>query len=336
MLIDYNVKAAVELANGLAPNLSQVHIVEEQTGGRLDPEEPVGPVLQTFFQTRKDEHILHGGNLQHLSLNAVSLDYFKDWQKHDAFLRIRVLQLWDVSESVLTEAVSCQFPLLKSLALSFPGWDSYDEAASAFVSSLPPLESIRLSSSQKEHTFQAALRYHGKSLTMLSLVPLGSDIYDVVPSFTNWITQIQLHCLNIRDLQLSVHRRTLKEEGSLFRTIGGIPHLTNLSLRLICGNEIEERDSFLNSLDYPASDPELSRAMLRNSALHSGLLAQAIFYTVAQESYLQRLTLGIRCTLYPKRVAGFPNWCCCRWRCLRTSGNKTIVRELEKDEDCKD
>ncbi|KAJ5356917.1 hypothetical protein N7517_011526 [Penicillium concentricum] len=333
---NFNAKAAIQLANGLAPNLSRVHIVEESTSARFDPSEAEDPEWRGFFQNRKDGHRLHGGNLQSLSLSSVGVEYFKAWQEQNAFSTLRVLQLWDVSESVLIAAASCHIPLLKSLTLSFPGWDAYDEAASAFVSSLRPLEAIRLSSGRKERTFQAAIKHHGKSLTMLSLLPRESDLYEVIPSFTNWITQIRLKCTNIRSLQLSVHRRTLKQEVSLFRTIGEISHLTNLSLRLICDNDIEEQESLLNALDYPTSSPELSRTMLQLSALHSSLLAQAIFFTIAQESLLQRLTLDIRCTLYPKRVAGFLNWSCCRWRCLRASENRIIVRELDKDEECKD
>ncbi|KAJ5178532.1 uncharacterized protein N7500_001231 [Penicillium coprophilum] len=331
---NFNAKAAIELAKGLAPNLSRVHIVKESTGIRSNPAEAGDLEWRGFFQNGKVENRLHRGNLQSLSLSSVSIDYFTAWQEQNAFSTLRVLQLWDVSENVLTAAASCHMPLLKSLTLSFPGWKAYDEAASVLVSSLRPLEAIRLSSGRKERTFQAAIRHHGKSLTMLSLLPRESDLYEVIPSFTSWITEIRLNCTNIRSLQLSVHRRTLKQEGSLFRAIGSISHLTNLSLRLICDNDVEEQESLLNALDYPNSEPELSRVALQNSALHSSLLAQAIFFTVAQESSLQRLTLAIRCTLYPKRVAGFLNWSCCRWRCLRASENRIIVRELEKDENC--
>ncbi|KGO39308.1 hypothetical protein PEX1_094840 [Penicillium expansum] len=331
-----NAKAAIHLATGLAPNLSRVHIVEDPSELRLNPAEPGCPEWKGFPQNLNDEHRLHGGSLRYLSLSSVRLGYFKAWENQNAFFGLRVLQLWDVSECVLIAATSCQFHLLRSLALSFPGWESYDRAASDFVSSLHLLETIRMSSCQKEHTFQATLRHHGKSLTELSLLPRASDSGEEVPSFTNRIIQIRLHCPNIRSLQFSVYRRRLKEEDSLFRAIGEIPHLRDISLRLICNDDMQEQESFLNSLDYSTSAPELSRAMLQNSPLHSSLPAQAIFFTVAQESFLQRLTLDIRCTLCPKRVAGFLNWTCCRWRCERVSGNRIIVRELEKDDDCKD
>ncbi|KAJ6039399.1 hypothetical protein N7444_008304 [Penicillium canescens] len=125
---DYNGDAVIELANGLAPNLTNEHLFFESPGlSRLNSITASRPPWRGFFRNRSNcDGSSFKGHLRELSLNlpVAKTGFFGTWKDQNAFAELLGLHLWRQSVSTLTldlatKISSCKFPVLESPILDF-------------------------------------------------------------------------------------------------------------------------------------------------------------------------------------------------------------------------
>ncbi|KAJ6111132.1 hypothetical protein N7486_003367 [Penicillium sp. IBT 16267x] len=332
--VEYHEEAVLQLASGLAPNLKSVYIVAGTplaTPGLYDELRRERPPWAGFFPSYPQKVITNPiqGHLRELSLSPAALVHFEAWEAQGIFSDLRVLRLWETTLQTLLKAVQCQFPSLKTLVLDIRSARdaTHDAAASAFVSSLPPLKSILLTGSQRDRTLKAVLGHHGKSLNKISFQPDFSDDYEGGHVITaEWIARIRDSCPNVRDLRLPMPRTGGNDqEVAIYRTLGEMPQLTDLSLRLVCAGYTQEDDRGSSSSSYLVSDSKKARELLANFALDA-TLAREIFLTIGKHSSLQRLDLHIKLIGCPSKLFLITAFMDDEWRCIR-AGDRVVVRK---------
>lgn len=342
-MVEYHEEAVIQLASGLAPNLKSVYVVAgtpEARPGLYDQLRRERPPWIGFFPSNPKKAISNSsqGHLRELTLSPASLVHFEAWEAHGVFSDLRVLRLWETTLGTLLKAVQCQFPSLKTLVLDMTSADpdAIDLAGSAFVSSLPPLESILVIGSKKDKTMEAVLDRHGKSLKRMSLQPEFNNDYNNGHAISvEWITRIRDSCPNLRNLRLPITRTGGNDqEVAIYRTLGEIPQLTDLGLQLICEGYSEEDDRGLSSSSYLVSDGKKARELLANFALDA-TLAREIFLAIGKNSFLQRLELNITVLHCPGRLWEITAFMDDKWKCIRANGDRVVVRQLG-EEICKD
>ncbi|KAL4933964.1 uncharacterized protein BDV17DRAFT_278972 [Aspergillus undulatus] len=163
--VEYNEEAVMRIAAGLAPNLTDVHIVHRGL--------------------RAGSEILAAVDLGRPPWRGPSpskMRCFRPWERYLVFSALRSLQLWAVDLETLTSIRSHRFSSLRVLAieLEYPQDANrhycsdkarrLDEAASAFLLSLALLQSIHISGSS--HCEKA--RTHGNADEIASYQALGA------------------------------------------------------------------------------------------------------------------------------------------------------------------
>ncbi|KAL4925091.1 uncharacterized protein BDV17DRAFT_189987 [Aspergillus undulatus] len=164
MVLEYNEEAVLEIAAGLTPSLTDVHIVYTPT---MVPGTDTFCVLQKGrppWQGFYPRYYNSGGGIEyqamkriHLkcwSLSASGADYFQRWEERIVFCGLRTLHLWEVSAETLALARNHQFTSLKTLTLHLgsssdnAGDNTFiDETAALFFSEINcRLKIIHLSS----------------------------------------------------------------------------------------------------------------------------------------------------------------------------------------------
>ncbi|KAJ5786802.1 uncharacterized protein N7503_012014 [Penicillium pulvis] len=337
-MVEYHEEAVIQLATGLAPNLKSVYIAAgtpEATPGSYDQLRRERPPWAGFFTSNPKKVITNPtqGQLRELSLSPASLVHFEAWEAHGIFPNLKVLRLWEATLETLLKAIQCQFPCLKTLVLDITSADPHpiDTAASAFVSSLPPLESILLTGNQRDRTLKAVLDHHGKSLKKISFQPEFNDYEKGHAIPAEWITQIRDSCPNLCNLRLPITRtRGNDQEIAIYRTLGEMPRLTDLSLQLICEGYSQEDDRGLSSSSYLVSDGKKARELLANFALDA-TLAREIFLTIGRNSSLQRLELNIKVLRCPGTLWEITAFMDDKWKCVRANGDRVVVRKLGEE-----
>ncbi|KAL6231711.1 hypothetical protein BDW75DRAFT_247745 [Aspergillus navahoensis] len=165
-----------------------------------------------------------------------------------------------------------------------------DQAAGAFIASLPPLESIHLTGPFFKESFKAVLNRHGSSLKKLTLYPTATSRIPPIDQFlitSTEIRKIQEHCPNVHDVRLQVER-TLddQKEQDIYRALGQLPRLRHLSLQLDVWNAVE-----LGRTDKAAlGQPCYAQYIFVNVALDVKL-ARGIFDQIASNSPIESLEL---------------------------------------------
>ncbi|KAL5357327.1 hypothetical protein BJX96DRAFT_144270 [Aspergillus floccosus] len=226
------------------------------------------------------------GQLRELSLSPVRLQDLQQLAEHTAFSEIRALRLWgtihDSSLEWLTE--SCSFPSLKKLALH--AFDDRDDGRSwmnvtpevkrsgaAFISSLPPLQSLQLSTDLGQETFEAVIYHHGSALRKLHFVSYRSS-YDFV--FTeDRVEDISMHCPQVEDLAVPVPRtKGDAQEVGIYRSLGTFRRLKRLTL--FFDRSITLTPYWAGSIIAPKA-----RDLLMNAAIDEEL-ARSIFRTITE------------------------------------------------------
>ncbi|KAL4734102.1 hypothetical protein BDV11DRAFT_209676 [Aspergillus similis] len=297
----YNEEAARLMARGLAPNLKQVHVVDSGPGFKYRPMNR--NMLKQGLVSRKEvsqdirEKNLGLGELEGLSLDPANLTRFDLWKETVDFSHLRSLQLWRAHLDTLETATTCNFPLLRALALGlFPRRRNpsqahlSDQAAGAFIASLRPLESVHLTGPFFQESFKAVLGHHGSSLRKLSLYPTETSRIPPIDQFLitpTEITQIQQHCPNVYDLRLQIER-TLgdQKEQEIYRALGELPRLRHLSLQLDVWNAVE-----LGATDKAALTQSCyAEHIFINIALDAELACE-IFNLIASNSSIEILEL---------------------------------------------
>ncbi|KAJ5307037.1 hypothetical protein N7508_006052 [Penicillium antarcticum] len=322
--LDYNGEAAIELANGLAPNLTNLHLVFEPSSAHwLDQTPPDRPPWRGFFLNRpscKDDSF--NGHLRDLSL-CLPLDD----TRQKAFSELRTLRLWGtslkaLSLNLLKKLTSYSFPVLESMALDFGHTRDensirlLDEAGGDFISSLPPLKSVRLSGTIRTKVFQATLEHHSKSLRKLSLIS-EKRVKDENSVTTDWLVQTRAACPNIQELHFTMFMTNGDDEKEIYKAIRGFSCLTTLKLLIICIGRPEERTS---------DDPNEHPRFFGNIEVNESLAETLFLVTLArQSSSLQRLDVEFH-AMYNSSPGCYQS-VHRRWRCIRMKDG-VIVRPI--------
>lgn len=345
--VEYNSEAAMELAAGLAPNLSQVHIVHGFPGSSplfTDVVRQERPRWRGFFAKTRPEGLQDPAysvsqaktqsfpvgspsrrrKLQSLSLSPAKEKYFTNWENQNIFSQLRVLQLWQVSAPCLRRAKGYQFPSLQALALDYERSALVDEAGSDFISSLPPLDSLSINGTDKDISLQAVFRHHGKSLRKLSLINRPYERLGGRPVTIDTVDHIRVACPHIRHLSLPILRARDPSEVAIYKSIGEIASLKELTLELHC-RKLPNRPQL--TIPSPNSPNFRSRDLLINAAVDSTLVSE-IFNLLSRRSSLQHLRISLCAEEFSQSSwSDILDLMSRRWQCIRCEGG-AVVREL--------
>ncbi|VUC35366.1 unnamed protein product [Clonostachys rosea] len=277
---DFNQAAMMELVAGLAPNLSEVTIVNFRAF-----------LSSRFFRRPEPWHGLPGpisgssiGSLTSLSLigsvRHSLLEDLKSWSKSTDFRYLNHLTLGGGfgTESVgmsgdVMEWISqtCSFPRLKTLAVRLDRDDfdvpkpDYSRQAIEFFGAIRPLDELSVSGPLDLGILDAILSAHGQGLRKLDLRPYESPFQvdnrwfrrDIPMIFTKQdMLQIQAQCPVLEELAITV-KRTKSDtlEADMYRTFSKFGRLRSMFLTLDCSNWRVIRDQTYQ----PAFDEEDDR-----------------------------------------------------------------------------
>ncbi|KAF3480681.1 uncharacterized protein GIQ15_06028 [Arthroderma uncinatum] len=293
-LRNYNYEATQLMAAGLAPNLKRVRLIIRRPGS--SPEyvaalrQPWAP-WQGFFPSRPQQP-LQPGHLNALGFGASQVTDIREWSKYITFSSLRTLK-WD-AEGVSTEMFrwlsTCNFSSLKTLVLNLEGfrieYEQMDKVAGALLLNLPPLHSLKLTGVFGQQTFQAVLGHHTLYQLWLSSPP-DTDAEQLVITAKR-VSELAKCCARLEELTLLVPRsQGSKEKVLIYRLLGSLPGLRNLTLYLDCtdltaynlsDSELDEEE---DDVLFPKLDKGLVRKRLINAAVDEPL-ALAIYREIIQ------------------------------------------------------
>ncbi|KAK2873817.1 hypothetical protein FQN49_002041 [Arthroderma sp. PD_2] len=351
-LRNYNYEAAQLMATGLTPNLKRIRVIirhpslsREYVAAFRQP----WVSWRGFFPNRprqQQQQPLQPGHLDALSIGEGQVSDLRQWSKYITFSSLRTLK-WNaesVSADMLRWASTRNFSSLKTLVLNLecfqPGSEQMDEVASALLRNIPPLHSLKLTGFFGQQTFQAILRHHTLYRLWLSSSP-HTDVGQLVITAER-ASELVEHCLHLEEVSLLVPRsQGSKEEVLIYRLLGSIPGLKNLTLELDCTDltiytlsDSELEDDIL-SLEL---DKSLIRKRLINAAVDK-TLALAIYQEIIQgksgnvKPTLQCVKLHVTGAHGPGGGCGHPglsgiiNVIGCSWE---------IIRNPTRRDDCHD
>ncbi|KAL4886645.1 hypothetical protein BJY04DRAFT_178067 [Aspergillus karnatakaensis] len=252
--VEYNQEAVQKMAAGLAPDLTQVHVVYGPPGAGSDRVRNLRrPAWRGFFIDQEDDSgegapqrssLIH---LQTWSLSPANYGYFSQWEARIAFSELQVLQLWAASLETLQAVRHIQFTSLKTLALDleYPQGSCgefkhseaarLDVAASEFLLEMAvSVQRIHLSGIPTcERAFKAVLQRHGSTLQTLSLVSPGSPSRAGPQMTVSRIMDIHRYCPRLRDLRVPIQRAGgNSHEVEIYKAFGVFSDLSDLFFQL--------------------------------------------------------------------------------------------------------
>lgn len=308
--VNYNEKAVLKMAAGVAPNLKSVRMWYRRPGASLALKNAVRtpkPPWQGFFVSQEStEPTRSKGHLQKLALDgggSTNSAQLITWSDHTDFSQLHSLEIrnevrLEALRTLTRIAANGGFESLRMLALFVSPLESHeqphmDEAASLLLQKIDPLESLELSGFIADRTFTVALHHHGATLRKLQFFPAREHRMQVEPYVISHhcIQELQKRCPNLRETELLIARTQGDEqEVKIYRALGKLPRLERASVVLDCwqpqGVSLDDASRH--------TEPQVSRRLredLINSAIDSSL-ALAIFHAISS-STLQRLTLRV-------------------------------------------
>lgn len=257
---DFNLEALMELVTGLAPNLSEVVVLNLLPGGSARSNRP-----------RKSWQSLPGfaprkrGSLKSLTLRGNTRlktpQVLQDWARHVDFTCLQHLTLGgclNMNRSGLNDETmewivqTLSFPQVRSLCVHLTRDDldvekpHYREHAISFFRSFESLEQLSIEGPTDYQIMDAVLAHHGQTLKKLSLhpfeeipvFPFSRDPQDIPFHFTkDCVLQLQAQCPILEELTILVKRNQSRaSEAELYRCFGEMRNLRALSLILECSN----------------------------------------------------------------------------------------------------
>ncbi|KAK7911839.1 hypothetical protein PG985_014320 [Apiospora marii] len=306
---DWNRQAVMRLiSSGMAPNLKRVNLTHSAPmagGKRYGPYRPDPPWKGfTPGPWNRSAGMARAAPLQYLTIfdyNSIRVSHLTEWQQHNAFQKLTDLTfITQVSGEALEWAtLNASFPHLKHLTMKFifdegdDGAPNFDSPAAAFLASLKPLESLRLTGNIDNETIDSILSRHGPTLQSLTLDPISSQSPSTGPRHQpstygrDHILQLRDACLRLEKLSLPIRRQKGKRaEVAIYRTLGEIPSLTDITLELSSssGGVEEPREPFGD----PFKDMHFEKALqfherpMRNGDVMVALLNCALDETLAR------------------------------------------------------
>ncbi|KAJ4983398.1 hypothetical protein SVAN01_11090 [Stagonosporopsis vannaccii] len=241
---NYNGEATLRLSSGLAPNLRHVCVWDNSvmSSGEIRSRSNARPDWRGFHpQSDRDWRELPEikGQLQSLTVHAryaVSGLQLASWERHTNFSILRSLQLanqieLDVLRQLTDLAEQDGLACLRSLSVPAIACE-YEERANAelmmtrLCASLQPLVELSVVGPGVT-SFEAILKRHGDNLQVFCVKGLIMSAPQVV--------QLRDVCPMIRKLSLEIMRSAGDQiEVAIYRTLGSMRNLENLSLMLHC------------------------------------------------------------------------------------------------------
>lgn len=289
--VNYSKQAVIEMVAGAAPNLKHVslHFAVGYGGPPLDT-----PVLNLF--AKAGQGTLHSLELVERDLGQ-SLRFWKT--KTD----FKVLQSLKVHSYLRTSdfrwlAENCQFLSLQTLAIRLAADDDGEESIVEmedtvidFLSSLPPLRSVKLTGQYTQRGVDTILDCCGRNLQQLFL---GSP-YDLALGVFASISlshSIRDKCPLIEELALPMMRsKDSADEVAMYRSLGDITSVHKLRLFIYCSQPFLWGEDQPMNLDYRLENGEEDLA----DQVYHAAMDLAIDDTLAA-SILQAIVTGERST----------------------------------------
>lgn len=340
---DFNQEAMMELAAGVAPNLTEVVILNLFPGGSGRSRRPRGT-----FQGLPGSTGVKRGSLKSLSLKGISRlktpALLQDWARHVDFACLQHLTLggyFDEQSSGLSGetmewmAQTQSFPKVRTLEVRLTRDDlflerpHYSAQAISFFLAFEPLERLHIDGPIDLAILDNVLSHHGPTLRKLHLHPFEERPYsfpndreptDIPFQFTKeHIIQIEAQCPILEDLAIAVKRdKSSAIEADIYRSFSGMKHLRSLFLILDCSNWRVTRDPTYHP-DYDEEDqkplhhdkyPGLKRGDLKEAFLNCAIdetLARTIWHTITITRPGQRLE---RLKLWPTGAGEYGHFRC--------------------------
>lgn len=257
---DWNQEALLRLVAGMAPNLRRVHSLPCHPVSSPALHHRRGMPRQPWPGFPDDAAEPSPGALEHLALlgqGAWSPTVLEGWQRATDFSVLRSLDIrtWAHS-SVLggaPENIHITLPGLKELRLQIrdmPGSGNSAESCVAFLSGLPPLETLDYYGSFGDagEVLHCIFARHGPALRKLVL----SQQVDL-PAMLH----MQQSCPRLEDLKIGV-KRSLSDENevAMYRALGRLPSLKELILVLDCSVKPRVQPGSSEEHVLPAAEPE--------------------------------------------------------------------------------
>lgn len=275
-------QAIMQMAAGASPSLEQLYI-------RYSPPDFTSPYWLTHGARPTLPKCFHNQPSRTLSSlrvlgmagsspDGTAMDELEGWSKIIPFHNLQSLQLHTFqNERLLVNAPLYRFSSLKTLALDL-GINKMniedrqgtvyrvDSAASGFLYSLPPLESLYLSSTYSEKSFNAAIQRHGPRLKRFGLVPqLSQDSWRwrITPEM---LQEVSSACPNLSSLTVRIERtQGDSNEINIYKALR-LVRLKHLTIELDCAFKSRENpygtESIRDFLINRAVDEALVRAIL--------------------------------------------------------------------------
>ncbi|KAJ0426710.1 hypothetical protein BJY00DRAFT_270855 [Aspergillus carlsbadensis] len=333
--VEYNEEAVMQLASGLTPNLTHLYLIYGMLGADPSFFEAVRrgrPPWRGFHMNKQQESMqpaLQSIYLHSWGLTPASIEYFERWEKYIDFSALRVLQLRQLTSTVLFSAEKYRFNSLKSLALDLAYEDfdqdepednqglSLDKAASNFLMGISPLESIHLSGLRGAgQTFQTLLYLHGSSIRKLSLA--SPDTWTEYETTVDQIERIHAHCPRVRDLRIPMkYDGGEPHENMIYQSLGSFRCLTDVSVVL----QIEDLPAKYSGSGVSRLRDKVFRLRNEKNLAHDILIA----IVRAGASSLQRVYVGIEQKTAPRELQEHAEFIPRNWYALRMEGTSEEV-----------
>lgn len=234
----YHNEALMHMASGLAANLKEVTLVCPMGGVR--PYDVSLPPWEGFSQEKDSTKTkgLSRGALRYLRFNyarAVGKHDIKPWAGCTDFSVLEVLKLESAVTSELLHylATEVDFTRLKTLALAKGYAEDVYPAIKLLLQKLRPLSSLTMKGWSFESVLDEILNAHGASLIELELKSRFPKYDPAEPIEKHNLANIGQCCSRLQRLDLTLNRTEGdSEEVALYRTIGSLPQLKDVSLTL--------------------------------------------------------------------------------------------------------
>ena len=250
--LNYIEEAIMQMASGLAPNLTHLCVISEGEAGELDIDKAIAlgkPDWKGFFPGQTTSH----KNIEQAKARSSTLCRFRSlifpdyvpcgvdhWARITDFAVLQSLVMpWNLRYGTSLAAISSRGELkslqkMELLSIEDETQASQD-ALNLLLSSLSPLHRLDLGGYISPSTFQIVIHRHGPGLRALRVQPQRDEDERnplVVFSAAN-LAELASNSPHLTHLSLPISRtRGDKHEVAIYRSLSKLPRLEHLFLRL--------------------------------------------------------------------------------------------------------
>ena len=245
-------EAIMQMASGLAPNLTHLCVISEGEAGELDIDKAIElgkPDWKGFFLDRTSSH----ENSEQVTTRSSTLGRFRSlvfpdyvprgvdyWARITEFAVLQCLVMpWILSYGTSLAGIASRGELkslqkLELLSIEDETAGSQD-ALNLLLSSLSPLHRLDLGGYVSPSSFQIVIHRHGPGLRALRVQPQRDEHErnPLVVSSAAVLAELASHSPHLTHLSLPISRtRGDNREVAIYRSLSKLPHLEHLCLRL--------------------------------------------------------------------------------------------------------